>query len=484
MNEPVFGLRVRGLTQNAILSPSLAKSILSHRGASANLFEHRAAEYVFGDNGLLRKMDPAMHKSIHDALTLLMREPYLSDALSVAVEFIKRETPNLVSFNHSIVDQSIWERPSEVSVVEGSKPPTCEAKLFSLTRNFVGNIITSVFMGSALIDYYPDLLQDLWVIHDQFFNLYSGAPRWIPVPGVSAAYGARHRLQQVMTAFHTAFAVSEDGLDPGIEFRDLGGLSEMMGQRMQSWRKLNYAPRASANGDLPLLWAMNANVTVMVFWSLFHILADQALLSAVRKEVSSFVTASQRSREETGFPFLEPPRLTLDKDGLLTSCPLLKASYLEAIRMHTNALLYRELQTDLVITESVQDAAVSGVAYPRTYKFHKGDIILIPNGAHQIDPHYFPDPDNFDPHRFIKKDVETGRGTTDMHTMQPYGGGASMCKGHIFAEQMVLISIAAILSMWDITPASSQGWKIPGHYPAPVVLLPKHDFKVRLAHRV
>jgi hypothetical protein len=467
-----------------ILSPSLRNALFADRGASMDFFIFRIMENVFGDGGVYRSMDQQHLKSLHQALALMLREPYVTESSSAVVKLIEQEAANFVSFNRSIVDQAVWERPSEISVIEGSDPPVAEANLFALTRNFIGHITTSVFMGESCVNFYPGFLEDLWALDRAFFMLIAGAPKWLPLPSVSAAYAARHRLHDLIAALHVAFAASEDGHDPGFEFRDLDDVSEMMKSRLRTWRKAGYSPSAGARVDLAVLWAMNANNTNIIFWNIFHIYSDPILLSALREEIAPFVKASRLGPKETGLPFTEPPRISLDLDGLLSSCPLLRATFFETARMDSNPASYRTISTDLTLTESAEDAAIFGAAQPRSYHFRKGDLLTIPHGAHQIDPRYFPNPDKFDPYRFIVTDPETGKVSVETHTLRPFGGGATMCKGRIFAERETFVFIAAVLSLWDIEPVSEKGWTSPGHKLATAACLPARDVRVRLRHRI
>ena len=483
MNEPVFGLLIGGETYNVVLAPSLVNSVFSERGASLDFMVHRIAELVFGDGGMFRSMNPNDSKALSHSLALLMHDPYLADISSAALKSIERETPNLVSFCRSAVDQASWERQSEITVIDGSAP-ACEANLFALTRNFVGYITTSVFMGQAILDFYPDLLQDLWALDSQFHLLMAGAPRWLPHSGVSAAYAARYRLQKVIATFHAAFGEAEDGRDPRVEFCDLDDISEPERVRMRLWRRLGYAPTAKASGDLGFLWAMNTNGANAVFWNVLRIATDQKLLSAVREEVAPFVKVSRTSPEESGLPIPEPPRLSIDLDGLLTRCPVTKASMFETLRLHSHSISSRKLATDLVVTESADEAKIAGIQQPRTYRFRKGDTVVMPHGVHQVDSRYFPNPEKFDYSRFITTGSGKGIDRADIGTIKPFGGGASVCKGRRFVEREIMAFTAAILSMWDIEPVGDEGWKIPGNAPSPGSYHPSKDVRVRLRLRV
>ncbi|KAN0075935.1 Cytochrome P450 [Elaphomyces granulatus] len=483
MNEPVFGLHIAGEIYNIVLAPSLVNSVFSQRGASTDFLVYQIADRLFGDGGMFRSMNPNDHKSLHHSFSFLMRDPSLTDVSSAALKSIERETPNLVSFCRSVVDQASWERHGEVTVIDGSTP-ACEANLFALMRNFVGYITTSVFMGQAILDFYPDLLQDLWTLDSQSYSLMAGAPRWLPHPGVSAAYAARYRLQKVIATFQAAFGEAEDGRDPGVEFRDLDDISELERVRLRVWKRLGYAPAAKASGDLGFLWAMNINSTNTVFWNVLRIITDRKLLSAVREEIAPFVKVSRISPEESGLPIPEPPQLSIDLDGLFTLCPITKAIMFETFRLHSNSLSYRRLATDLTITESADDAKIAGIRQPRTYRFRKGDTIVMPHGVHQVDSRYFPNPEKFDYSRFITTDSGKGIKRVDMGTIKPFGGGISACKGRHFAEREMLAFTAAILSMWDIEPVSDEGWKIPGMVPSPGSYRPSKDVRVRLRIRV
>jgi hypothetical protein len=80
-----------------------------------------------------------------------MRDPFLSNAIAVTVRRIEEQTPNLVSFAGSVVDQAVWERAARMEVVPGSIP-TVEASLFPLIRNFVGDLASEVLMGRNFME--------------------------------------------------------------------------------------------------------------------------------------------------------------------------------------------------------------------------------------------------------------------------------------------------------------------------------------------
>ena len=106
----------------------------------------------FGDQGSIRQIDPALaFGDIAKQLHLLLREPFLSKAIASTVRGIEDRIPDLVSFNSSWVDQSLWERSAQPELVPGSIP-TVEASLFPLIRNFVGDLACEVLMGRNFVE--------------------------------------------------------------------------------------------------------------------------------------------------------------------------------------------------------------------------------------------------------------------------------------------------------------------------------------------
>ena len=484
MNEPVFGIILGGARHNVVVSPSMAKSVYAFRDTSSSPLINRIMENVFGDSGTIRGMDPAELNVLHqNVFNLFLREPFITEASMATVRRIQRQTPNLVTFSRSVVDQVPWERSSNVTMDPNSDLPICEASLFSLVRNFAAQISTAGFMGEAIFEAFPNLLDDLWILDSQFMNMSKGAPRWL-TPGLSTAYRARDRLLEDLAVFHAAFVAWDDGRDPGVKFRDLDDVSEPIKQRIRGLHKMGATAAASAPAHLSFLWAMVGNTTNIIFWNLLRVYAEPSLLEEVRKELAPYVKAHRPSREETGFPIQEQAQLTIDPEGLFNSCHLLKASFYESMRLDSAGLSFRELSSDLTLTESQDDAAIDGLKKPRSYKISKGESIAIPLGVLQNDTRFFSNPTQYDPLRFITRDPETGVKRAEMHSIKPFGSGISGCKGRILAERENLAYVAAILSLWDIQPTRGTQLKVPEHGSSTGTFLPSKNIRVTVQCRV
>lgn len=480
LGESVFGVYLRGETHDTVVSPSMMKSILSSPDASSAPLLDQALQNVFGDRSLIRNLRLARNQELSDDVSGIMsREPFITDVSRSIITMLQRNVPNLVTFSRSPVDQFQWERDGRVSTSEENQS-TCEARLFELIRSFVGQNLSSFLMGEAFVENFPLFLTDLWTLDKNFVPLFLGLRRWVPTtPNISAGFPARDRLLHIMSVFYRAFSAWDDGIDPGIELRELDDVSELVKERMKTFRKLELSPSASAAGHLSLYWDVIEYTSKITFWTITHIFADSELLKEIRKDISKYVKSSRRSRQETGFPFEELPRLDMDLDKVLDSCPLLKACYYESVRLHSAGISFRKLEADMTLTESAEDAA-----QPRTYKLRKGENVIMPHGVYHNDPQRFSNPDQYDPLRFIVTDPVSGAKQASAANLAPFADGLYGSKNNALTERAILAFTAGIVSMWDITSVDESGLVVPKNWTTWGTFQPAKDVKVKIKLRV
>lgn len=151
--DSVFAVVLAGNKHNVVTAPGCTKQILNERSALSNRgLNYYILNKFFGDRGAGRSVDPEVFfGDIAKQLHGLMREPFLSNSIAVTVRYIQNQTPNLVSFAGSWVDQTMWERAAHLEVVPSSVP-TVEASLFPLVINFVGNLACEVLMGRTFME--------------------------------------------------------------------------------------------------------------------------------------------------------------------------------------------------------------------------------------------------------------------------------------------------------------------------------------------
>ncbi|CAI7620532.1 unnamed protein product [Penicillium glandicola] len=482
MNEPVFGIYIRGVKHNVVTSPSMMKTVFSVK-APNNVLD-QALQNVFGDRSLIRNLDLDRNQGVSDkAVTILNEDTFVAEASSTITRLVQRNMPNLVSFCRSIVDQQPWERGiSGVEVPDEGDQTVCEANLFALVSNFIGHITTTFLMGETFVENFPNLSEDLGRIDDCFVTLFAGTPRWAPHPAASAGHAASNRLRHIFSIFHRAFTAWDDGIDPGIELRDLDDVSELVKDRMRTFRKLELSPGASAAGHLSLYYDLIEHTTKITFWTITHLFAEPSLLDQVRKEIASYVVASRPTRQETGFPLDEPPRLSLDIEKVLTSCPLFKACYYETVRLHSAGISFRKLASDMTLSESAEEAAY-GLAEPHTYNIAKGENIILPHGAYYHDTRYFSNPEQYDPLRFLVTDP-AGKQRADPSILAPFADGLYGSTNNGFTERAILTFTAGIVALWEIEPTRGKFLSVPGHKTSWGAFRPTKELRVKMKLRV
>ncbi|KAJ6104988.1 hypothetical protein N7486_003677 [Penicillium sp. IBT 16267x] len=478
MGEPVFGVYLQGEVRNTVVSPSMIKTVLSQKASDITVLD-QAMRNVFGDRTMVRSLHSNRNKEISDDISaIISQESFISDASVKITRLVQRNTPSLVTFSRSPVDQAPWERDSSVSLCEQDQS-ICEVNLFALVRDFVGHNITTLLLGEAFVESFPGVLQHFWALDANFVALFAGFKRWTPTPGISAGYAARHRLTHIMSVFYRAFTAWDNGIDPGIELRDLDDVSELFKQRMRTFSRLDLSPQASAAGNLSLHWDLMEYIVKMTFWNLIHIFADEELLKDIQKEMASAVDSSRSNRRETGFPFDEPPKLNLDIEKMLQTCHLLKACHYETIRLHSAGISLRKLEADLTLTESVAEAIE-----PRTYKIRKGEKVLMPHGVYQNDQTRFSNPDQYDPLRYLVTNHASGTKEANPDILGPFADGLYTSKHNAFTERAILAFTASIVSMWIISPADGKVLVVPPHKKSWGAFLPAKDVKVHVKARV
>lgn len=244
----------------------------------------------------------------------------------------------------------------------------------------------------------------------------------------------------------------------------------------------------------PNIESLNANSNSITYWMVRNIHANGNLLSRVRAETAPFLSQNPSSNAK--------PSINLD--GLMNHSPLFKSCYWESLRVDSGPWSFKRLQKDCVVQETPEDSRGLAIqrtpSQPTSFSLKQGDCVLIPADLHHSDPKYWANPSQFLPERFIvykdtTSEANANKTTTtttpqvtavsEIKTVRPYGGGATMCKGRVLAEREVLSFVATFLQSWDLEPVgpSSQGWKFMGRQKTSGVTSPKGDLRVVLTRR-
>jgi cytochrome P450 len=209
---------------------------------------------------------------------------------------------------------------------------------------------------------------------------------------------------------------------------------------------------------------------------LLHIWTTPGLAKQVRDEINIYAKATQPPRD---FGIPEPPRLKIDIDGLVKSCPLLKACFYECVRLYSTPTSVRTVSKDIIIRGDHGD----GVEPPKS-SLDAGSIIAASSSLHHYDPDSFKDPKVFRPIRYLKPNKDgKGQQTFVAGTIKPWGIGESACPGRDVAEKQVLAFVAGILALWDFEPANNKEWVVPDQVERTVISVPAVDIRIRLRPR-
>lgn len=414
-----FSLKLMGNLHTFVHQPSMVTSLMNKPHSVAD--EEWISEHLMFSNFGFKSSDKPHFKNwfpeIHKQYNYLVSGPSLTELVDKTVQNVKVAIADLVTFNTYLSDQMEWERLADVDIVEtASGERVVEADLMDLTKNFVAKTANPALFGGDLDKNFDDISQLIWDFDAAFVLLAMGLPSWIPWPKFQRARTARRRMLSYLEEYHDAMEKHCKGEDPGLRWQDLDSASTVVKERTKVFRRQNIPIRARASCDFGLIWAMNANANPLTFWLLYEIYRDEVLLHQIREEIAPYVKAVQ-PKNEFSLGVWVPPRIDeLDVEALITRCPLLKSAYVETLRLYTGVWSIKWLKEGTVLKNTAKG--------DDGYVLQKGTYAHAPHEVHQLDPRYFPDPEEWHGARHVKESVgEDGKltRTADLGTIRPYG---------------------------------------------------------------
>lgn len=164
----------------------------------------------------------------------------------------------------------------------------------------------------------------------------------------------------------------------------------------------------------------------------------------------------------------------IDITKLRAQCPLFVSVYQEAMRLNSTNASVRKVLADTIIGDK--------------YLFAKDAIVQMPSAAIHNNPAFFgPDPQAFDPRRFVKPDPSTTKGPKrPPGAFRVFGGGATLCPGRHFASTEILGFVSALVMGFEIAPAGGGPWVLPKSVDSRLmtaILGPVGDVSVRVERR-
>ncbi|UPK93305.1 hypothetical protein LCI18_004240 [Fusarium solani-melongenae] len=379
---------------------------------------------------------------------------------------VAERVASLVTLSSDIENMKRWEVSADVRAISKdlqSSPAVVEANLHSLVRDFGACIAIPLLYGNDFLDRNPRLLDDLWKFDsDLFIPLLLGVPTWAPFQVIQDGLSARSRLLSAMESFYRCIDQHQRGGLIDTEL-DLSDVSNIPFERNKIYEREGWSLQERAAGDFSFLWGQNANLQPMLAWLTTFVYATPGLVKRIREETAAYITLSTTTPLEI---------ISMDIPGLCRSCQFLKACIFETYRMANDPAVIRRVER----TITTRDGELE-------YQLQAGSFISMPTSLTNSNPAIFADPDKFIPERFLERNPTTGSMAARYGTLRPWGMGSSICKGRTFAQKHMKVVGAAIISLWDIEPASGT-WEIPVMIPGSSAKRPAKDIRVVIKRRV
>lgn len=467
-----------------VYMPSMVSQVFTAKESA--LSKKRLLQWFYNvtmEDGWASRNEPEAFHADHDALNMMLREDFVKVSTNKTASSLEYEAARLVTKPMHQKAQTVgprynssWERYGRVTY---NKDGSAEADLYGLINNYMGQIAIDILWGKSLLKNHPGLLEDMYDFDHGIHHFFVKGLAKITKAGRRAKTG-RDRLATAMRDWYKAVAALQAGEEPELRWKDLklDEVSEVLRVRVKTAVEKSASVTLQKTQDAQIVWGVNVNSNKNTFWMLLHVYSRPELLSAIRAEISTYIKVSETSeRGPDGFP-----KLSIDVDGLTKSCPLVKATFYETMRLSMAGLSTRDVVQDIVLTESVADAAMFGKAKAQSYAIPAGSTLVLANGHMQRDPRIFPEPDKFDPQRFIEV-LEDGTRRANMRNLHTFGGGLYKCKGRYFAEREVITFVSCLLFMWDLSPADGDRIVFPEMGKAGASRAPKTDVRVKLTRR-
>ncbi|PSR82994.1 cytochrome P450 [Coniella lustricola] len=459
-----FSLDLLGSTHTVVFTPSLTASLLDQPDNVVDV-SHATSHLLQTVFGFSRSIaDLALYdtllKDLREQYNLFSSKQPLSEMVNSMTDRLRHNVAEFVTFNGSEIDQAHWERLASATLVEDPKTgeAVVEADMFELVRNFVALTANAALLGTDFVENYAEFWQALWRLDKGVASLAMDLPALLPINRAIGARRARGFLLRYLDEFETAMETARNGENPGPQWADVKNVSPLVQRRVdQVYRKHNVSIKQRSALDLALVWGLNANTNPLIFWLLWRLYSQSTdLLARVRTEIAPFVVL-EKPAVGFGAAFGTATRIEkIDSEGLLNNCPLLKASYLETLRLDQDAWSFHSVREDTVVGDREGNKVflrAGTFAHAAPHLWHR-------------DAQAYDEPDVWRPERHLKPKATNEKQEHEQvanldNNLKPYGRVITEGKEQPFIEREVLLFAAAIIAMYDIQPQAGAPWNLP-----------------------
>ncbi|GKT46130.1 cholesterol 7-alpha-monooxygenase [Colletotrichum spaethianum] len=283
-------------------------------------------------------------------------------------------------------------------------------RLFDFLRKDMAESALKSLCGTRILELVPDYIDQFWRFDSIGVQAVYGLPKWINPKPVEE----RDKLNRMTQKF----------------MKDAFSTFDWEGHDVDSHWEPTFGSR---------YFRINANTIPVTAWALMEALQDPKLFEEVREEALQTVIKDPATGERS-----------FDTAKLL-SMPLMQSIYVECMRLHVSIAITREV---------VEPTKLQG------YRLEKGSMIQALTNLMHLDEQIWSQEGHpaseFWAERHIqqvaKVDEATGVRTTERQFVMgakpseffPYGGGISICPGRFFAKQEILLTIAMLVTRFEI----------------------------------
>ncbi|KAH8889265.1 cytochrome P450 [Thozetella sp. PMI_491] len=311
-----------------------------------------------------------------------------------------------------------------------------EVRLFQFVRRDMATASIVSLNGPLILEQTPDFLDILWDFDAVALSLAWGLPRFLN----RSAFNKRERYRAACGRFLDAAWAAYDPNSPDAEADWEPCFGSRFMRELAKWMKAcEFSPDTCCGlVSNVAITAQNSNTIPVTAWGVIELAKDPKLFQAVRAEVAAAFVLDPATQQRT-----------LDVQKLI-SLPLMQSIYIELLRMHVSINITREVMEPTTVGDR--------------YRVEKGSLLQAPSEIAHYDEAVWGTEEHpaseFWAERHLKyEEVQEGGRTVKVPKFDmagrsndffPYGGGVSMCPGRFFAKQEILLTLALLVSRFDI----------------------------------
>ena len=196
---------------------------------------------------------------------------------------------------------------------------------------------------------------------------------------------------------------------------------------------LRYGVEGQLVGDVEVgfIHVPTSNSIPTLFWFFMYVFTRPDLVAKLRAEIEPIVEGGSGHAK------------TVNINDIIERCPLFISAYQEASRLCNGFTCNRVVLEDTTIMD----------IHDRSYLLKKGAIVKMPIGVtHSSKDIWGEDAAVFRADRFLDKELTSEQAKLRRAAYSPFGGGAHMCPGRVFAMAEIYGFIAALLVGYNVEP--------------------------------